>query len=224
MKRIVFSLLVFSFTAIGQIKKNPGDFTKVTSFDRIDVLLIYGDENKVIINGNNSDEVELINKNGELKIRMPLTKLLDGDNISVTVYYKNLTAVEANEGSRIACNESIKSTSFDIIVKEGSEVKLILDSEMLKARVTNGSKLELQGSAKNQIVLLNSGGIFEASGFETNYTEITLKAGGRALIFANKVVDAKVRAGGSITISGNPKQINKDIIAGGTICIAKQVK
>lgn len=224
MKRIVFSLLVFSFTAIGQIKRNAGDFTKVTSFDRIDVLLIYGDENKVIINGKNSDEVELINKNGELKIRMPLTKLLDGDNISVTVYYKNLTAVEANEGSRIACNESIKSTSFDIIVKEGSEVKLILDSEMLKARVTNGSKLELQGSAKNQIVLLNSGGIFEASGFETNYTEITLKAGGRALIFANEVVDAKVRAGGSITISGNPKQINKDIIAGGTICIAKQVK
>ena len=224
MKKIVFSLLVFSSMAFGQIRNNLGDFTKVTSFDRIDVLLIYGDENKVMLNGKDSDEVELVNKNGELKIRMPLTKLLDGDNISVTVYYKNLTAVEANEGSRIACNESIKTTSFDIIAKEGSEVKLILDLEILKARVANGSKLELQGSAKNQIVILNSGGIFEAPVFKTEHTEITVKAGGRALIFANEVVDAKVRAGGSISISGNPKQINKDIIAGGTICIVKQAK
>ena len=224
MKKIIYSLLIVSSMAFAQETKNVGDFNKVTSFDRIDVLLISGDENKVILNGKDSDEVEIVNKNGELKIRIPLLKLLDGDNISVTVYYKNLTAIEANEGSRIACNESIKTTSFDIIAKEGSEVKLILDLEILNARVANGSKLELQGSAKNQIVILNSGGIFEASGFETQHTEITVKAGGRALIFANEVVDAKVRAGGSISISGNPKQINKDIIAGGTICIVKQAK
>ena len=224
MKKIVFILLAFTSFAFAQEIKNMGDFNKITSFDRIDVLLIPSDENKVQLDGKGADEVELVNKNGELKIRMPLAKLFEGDNISVTVYYKNLIAVEANEGSRIACNESIKTTYFDIIAKEGSEVKLILDLEILKARVANGSKLELQGSSKNQIVTLNSGGIFEALGFKTEYTDITVKAGGRALIFANEVVDAKVRAGGSISISGNPKQINKDIIAGGTICIVKQAK
>ena len=36
-----------------------------------------------------SQEVELVNKNGELKIRMPLTKLLSGDDVSATVYFKN---------------------------------------------------------------------------------------------------------------------------------------
>jgi hypothetical protein len=34
-------------------------------------------------------------------------------------------------------------------------------------------------------------------------------------------VEAKVRAGGSITIYGKPKQINKNILAGGTIQEAK---
>lgn len=224
MRKIVFSLLVFSSMAFGQIEKKVGDFNKVTSFDRIDVLLIPGNENIVQLDGKEAEEVELINKNGELKIRMPLKKLLDGENISVTVYFKNLVAVEANEGSRIACGDKIKSTSFDIIAKEGSEVKLILDVEKLNARVANGSKIEVQGNAKKQIVLVNSGGIYEAPGFETEHTTITVNAGGRALIFATEVVDAKVRAGGSITISGKPKKINKDIVAGGTICTVEQAK
>lgn len=224
MKKTVFCLLAMSSMAFGQIEKKPGDFTKVTSFDRIDVILIPATENIVQMDGKEAEEVELINKKGELKIRMPLRKLLDGENISVTIYYKNLTAVEANEGSRIASADRIKSTSFDIIAKEGSEVKLILEVEKLNIRTANGSKIEVQGNAKKQVVLVNSGGIYEAPGFETEHTTITVNAGGRALIFATEVVNAKVRAGGSITISGKPKQINKDIVAGGTICTVEQAK
>ena len=221
MKKLVFSLLAFSTMAFGQIEKKVGDFNKVTSFDRIDVMLIPGNENIVQLDGKQAEEVELINKNGELKIRMPLTKMLDGDTISVTVYYKNLTAVEANEGSRIACGDKIKAVSFDIIAKEGSEVKLTLDVEKLNVRTANGSKVSLEGSAKNQDVLVNSGGIYEAKDLISNNIEIACNAGGQADIFATTIVDAKVRAGGEITIYGKPKQITKKIVAGGSIELAK---
>jgi hypothetical protein len=224
MKKIVLILLVFSAVAFAQETKNVGDFNKVTSFDRIDVFLVPSDENKVQLDGKDKEDVELVNKNGELKIRMPLLKMLDGDNISVTVYYKKITAVEANEGSRIACGDKIESVTFDIIAKEGSEVKLILDVEKLNVRTANGSKIELEGTADIQDVLVNSGGIYEAPYFKTEQTKITVNAGGIALIYATELVDAKVRAGGNITISGNPKQINKDIIAGGTICTVKEAK
>ena len=222
MKKFFFSLLAISSMAFGQIEKKPGDFNKVTAFDRIDVMLIPGNENIVQLDGKNADDVELVNKNGELKIRMPLTKLLDGENISVTVYYKSLTAVEANEGSRIACGDKIKATSFDIIAKEGSEVKLILDVEKLKVKVKNGSTVDLQGDAITQEAVVNSGGRYLAPGLITNQTSITVTAGGEALVFATDIVDAKVRAGGKITINGEPKQINKDIVAGGTICEVKK--
>ena len=46
-------------------------------------------------------------------------------------------------------------------------------------------------------------------------------ASGMSAIFATISVDAKVRAGGDITIFGKPKQIKKKIIAGGTIEQAK---
>ena len=220
MKKIIYSLVLISSIAFAQETKNVGDFNKVTSFDRIDVFLIKSDENKVQLDGKEAD-VELVNKNGELKIRMPLTKLLDGDNISVTVYYKKINAVEANEGSRIACGDKINSVTFDIIAKEGSEVKLILDVEKLTVRTANGSKVLLEGTADIQDGLVNSGGIYEADKLKTKVTTITCNAGGVAEIFATDLVDAKVRAGGNITIYGKPKQITKKIVAGGTIEQAK---
>ncbi|MEC4048173.1 head GIN domain-containing protein [Flavobacterium sp. SUN046] len=221
MKKIVFSLLFINTLGFAQTEKSVGDFNKVTSFDQIDVILIPGKENKVLLTGKDSEQVELVNKKGELKLRMPMTQLLKGDNISATVYYKTIDAVEANEGSSIASEAVFKSTMFDIIAKEGSQVKLKLDVSKLTARVSNGSTVSLDGSATNQDVLVNSGGLYQAKKLVTNQTVITVNAGGESDVNAKELVDAKVRAGGDITIYGKPKQINQKVIAGGSIQEAK---
>jgi hypothetical protein len=69
--------------------------------------------------------------------------------------------------------------------------------------------------------LVNSGGVYEAEKLITQQTIITSNAGGEADIYATNFVDAKVRAGGDITIYGKPKQINQKVIAGGSINEAK---
>ena len=205
-----------------QTEKKVGDFTKVSSFDKIDVQLIPSNENKVILQGKDADQVELVNKNGELKIRMPFGKLLKGDDISATVYYKKLDAVEANEGSRIASKEEIKAINFDIICKEGSEIKLLnLQASRLQVRTSAGSIVTIKGSVKNQDILSNSGGKYDGQDCVTEQTVVTVNAGGIAHVNATDLVDAKTRAGGEIRIYGKPKQINEKKIAGGTI---EQVK
>ena len=212
---------IFSF-GVAQTEKNVGDFTKVSSFDKIDVNLVASTENKIVLTGANSQEVEVVNKNGELKIRMPLTKMLSGDNISATVYYKKLDAVEANEGSRIASKDEITAINFDIICKEGSEVKLInLQVDRLQVRVSQGSVVTILGTSKNQDILSNSGGKYDGQDCITEQTVVTVNAGGIAHVYATEFVDAKTRAGGEIRIYGKPKQINEKKIAGGTI---EQVK
>ncbi len=217
MKKVFFSFLVFSQIVFSQTEKAVGDFNKVTSFDKIDVILIPSDENKVVLNGSGSDEVEVVNKNGELKIRMPLTQLLSGDNVSATVYFKEIDAVEANEGSRISCETVFDTTVFDIIAKEGSEITIKINVEKLNVRVANGSTVLISGSANNQDVIVNSGGNFDAQKLKTKQTTVTSNAGGNANVYATNLVEAKVRAGGKIVIYGSPKQINQKIIAGGKI-------
>lgn len=222
MKKIVYTLLLISSIAFSQTEKKVGDFTKVSSFDKIDVQLIPSNENKVILQGKDADQVELVNKNGELKIRMPFGKLLKGDDISATVYYKKLDAVEANEGSRIASKDEIKAINFDIICKEGSEIKLLnLQASRLQVRTSAGSIVTIKGSVKNQDILSNSGGKYDGQDCVTEQTVVTVNAGGIAHVNATDLVDAKTRAGGEIKIYGKPKQINEKKIAGGTI---EQVK
>lgn len=199
------------------LTKNLGDFNKITSFDQIDIQLILSTENKIVINGKGASEVEIVNKNGELKVRMPITKMFSGKDISATIYCDKIDAVEANEGSRIASESTFKAVSFNIIAKEGSEVRINVDVDKLSVRGSEGSKINLNGRADNQDVLMNSGAIYHAEDLSTKQTSITANAGGEGYVAAKDLVDAKVRAGGNITIFGKPKEINKKVIAGGSI-------
>jgi hypothetical protein len=222
MKKTTFIVALFSAIAFAQTEKKVGDFNKVTSFDKIDVTLVASTENKVILNGSNSQDVELVNKNGELKIRLPFTKMLSGDAISVTVYFKKIDAIEANEGSRIATKDEIKAINFDVICKEGSEIKLTnLQASRLQVKVSQGSIVTIKGTVRNQDILSNSGGKYDGQDCITEQTVVTVNAGGIAHVYATELVDAKTRAGGEIKIYGKPKQINEKKIAGGSI---EQVK
>jgi Putative auto-transporter adhesin, head GIN domain len=216
-KLVVLSFVLISNLFFGQITKSVGDFNKVTSFDQIDVRLIKGTENKILLSGNEADEVELINKNGELKIRMPLAQTMTGENISATVYYIKIDAVEANEGSRISSEDVFEGFNFNIIAKEGAKIDLRLKVDSSNIKISSGAIVKLEGTAKNQDAVINSGGQFEAENLKTTQTTVTVNAGGEAEIFATDFVDAKTRAGGSIIVYGNPKQLNQKNVLGGTI-------
>ncbi|MFT6748271.1 MAG: hypothetical protein ACI9XR_001294 [Flavobacterium sp.] len=219
MKKILFVTLFCStfFANAQEVKKQLGDFTKVTAFDKIDVLLVKSTENKIEITGSDAESVQVVNKNGELKIRLPFTKLLSGDTISATVFFTNLDAVEANEGSRLACESVLKATAFDIIAKEGATIKIQLNVTSASVKATSGANVTISGNATTQNINISSGGILNASEFKTKTTNVTISAGGEAEVNASDFVDAKVRAGGNVSVYGNPKQVNEKTFAGGKI-------
>lgn len=209
MKKLLFILLLISSLTYAQTDKKVGDFNKVTAFDQITVDLIASKENKVVLSGTNSDVVEVVNKNGELKLRMPLTNLLKGNQVNAKVYYTDLTAIEANEGSQISSDSSIKAIGFEIIAKEGSKIDINLEVSNLNVKITSGGIVKTAGTAKNQDVVISAGAIYEAKELITEQTVISINAGGEATIFATELADAKARAGGDIMIYGNPSQVNK---------------
>lgn len=217
MKKVLLLLLLVGQAMLSQTEKQVGSFNKVTAFDKIDVILIQADEDKVVINGAGFEDVEIINKNGELKIRMPLLKMLSGDNVTATVYFKNIDAIEANEGSRISFQDTLKATSLDIIAKEAAQINIIINVSRLTVKISSAAVVEAFGNATTQDVILGSGAVYKASKLITTQTIITANAGAEADVFATELLDAKVRAGGTIIIYGNPKQTNKKIIAGGQI-------
>lgn len=218
-KAIVFAaIMLFQLVSAQDITKSLGDFTAVKAFDQIDVLLVKSNENKIIIKGSRKDDVEVVTKNNELKVRMTMSKMLKGDDVSVTIYYKNnIDQVEASEGARIASQDTFKATAFILSAKEGAEIKLNIDVKKLTSKANSGGILNISGTAANHDIVITSGGIFNGKELITAQTSVSINAGGEADVHATEFVEAKTRAGGEINIYGNPPQINKKSFAGGTI-------
>jgi hypothetical protein len=215
----LFILLILTQIGFSQenTTKNLGDFDAVKVFDKISLQLIPSEESKIELSGKNSSEVEIVNNNGELKVRMPIGKFLSGEDVTALLYYKNIQSLDACEGSYISSEKAIKQISFSLNAKEGAEIKLKLEVQKLSIRATSGGIINLEGTAKNQDIVISSGGVLNAKDFQTEQTNVAISAGGTADIRASELVDAKVRAGGTITIFGKPKQINQKTVLGGTI-------
>lgn len=218
MKKLVIIAFVFLCQlATSQVTRNLGDFDQVKVFDKINVKLIAASENKIVVTGARADELETVNKNGELKIRMPFPKLLSGEDITVKLYFKNLESIAVSEGSYVSSENDFKQTSLDLNAKSGGEIKLTIVVDKVSVKVNSGGIVSLFGTAENQEVVITSGGILNAKELATSQTTISVAAGGKSEIHASILVDAKVRAGGSIFIYGKPKQINQEVFIGGTI-------
>jgi hypothetical protein len=218
MKKLLIGVaILFVQVSFGQVTKNLGDFDKVKVFDKLSITLIHASENKIVIKGSRESEVEVVNKNGELKLRMPFPKLLSGDDVSIQLYYKRIESIDVSEGSIVSSKETFKQTTIDLNSKEGGEINVILDVDNAKVRAVSGGTIKISGEAKNQVASLGSGGILRAKGLHTSQTTISVSAGGNAEIHATTLVDAKVNAGGYIYIYGKPKQINQKTVLGGRI-------
>ena len=208
----MISQLNYSQTTI-----NLEDFDALKVFDQLNVTLIPSNENKVVVTGKNESSFEAVNKNGVLKLRMAITKILSGADTKVTLYFKDIQSIDANEGSIVSCKAIFKQTTMELSVQEGAMIEVELDVDNATAKLYSGGIINVAGKAVTQKGAITSGGILNAKNLETSQTTVSVSAGGSADINASTLVDAKVNAGGTITIYGKPKQIKQQAFAGGTI-------
>lgn len=219
MKRIILVVFVLlTQLNYGQTAINLGDFDELKVFDQLNITLIPSNENKIVITGTNQGNVETVNRNGLLKIRISLTKILeDNKDLKVTLYFKKIESIDANEGSMVYCKDTFKQISIDLSAQEGARIEAELDVDKTSVKVYSGGIINLSGKAVAQKVSINTGGVLKAKDLVTSQTTINISAGGNAEINATTFVDAKVNAGGNIYIYGKPKQIKQQELAGGKI-------
>ena len=106
---------------------------------------------------------------------------------------------------------------MDVSAKEGAEIHLNLDVNKVNVKTVTGGIIVLEGKATNQDIVVTTGGVVENKDLVTDQTTVNISAGGSAEVYAKVLVDAKIKAGGTVFIYGKPKQINKKTILGGTI-------
>lgn len=214
---IILFLITLTFSAQNPLDKTIGDFNEVKVYDLIEVNLVKSDENKVVITGDDVEYVEVFIQKKVLKVRMKLDKIFNGTKTFVAVHYTNLKTIDGNEGAFITSNEMIEQDQIELKAQEGARLKIGLNVNKLEVKAVSGGIVETKGKANTQTINLNTGGIYEGKEFETITTDVSIKAAGEADVKASETVNAKVRAGGDISIYGNPRTVNENTAFGGRI-------
>ncbi|MDE5491658.1 head GIN domain-containing protein [Elizabethkingia meningoseptica] len=219
MKNIIagtMAILAFQFS-FSQTVKDVGTFSSLKVYDKIPVVLVSSSSNKVEIDGKKSSDVEVVNKNGELKVRMTTTNLLQGDDVKVKVFYDRLNDIQASQGAMISGEGVLNGNKVALTANEGSTINIGLKAKTLEVKTNTGGQITLSGHSNNQTAVINTGSKYYAKKLETSTTSVTVNAGGEAEVYATELVDAKTRAGGNITVYGNPADKKTKKFAGGNI-------
>ena len=222
MKKILsLAILVITTSAFSQriVNKDVGAFNEIKVYDLIEVNLIKSNENRILIKGEKVDDIKFVNKDGTLKLRMQLEKKFQGEKTLIEVYYTDLDIIDGNEGARIVFNETVVKDKLVLKTQEGAQIKIGMEVDDVEIRAVTGGIIEAAGLAKNQVIVINTGGVFEGRELKTSTTSVKISAGGEALLSASERVDINVRAGGDVYVYGNPKEVNKNTLAGGRIYI-----
>ena len=195
-----------------------GVFKEIKAFDGLAVTLIKSDTNKAVITGANTKDVNIVNNEGVLKLRMKLTKIFSGYHTFVEVYYTGeIVIIDVNEDARITSQETIKQDILELKAQEGGEVVVNADVEQILIKTVTGGVIETSGIADLQDVAINTGGIYEGKALKTKFTTVNVNAGSRAEIYASDYVKATVKAGGEVLVYGDPAKMEEKTVFGGTV-------
>lgn len=220
MRTLLLSLLAICGTGLfaqRTIDRNVGNFHEIKVYDLIEVNLIQSDENRILIKGRNTADINFVNKDGVLKLRMPLEKKFQGEDTFIEVYYTDLEVIDANEGARIVVNQQLEQDRIELRAQEGAQIEVGMKVRDAEIRAVTGGIVRASGLATNQVITIYTGGIFEGRDLKTDYSSIRVSAGGEAELHASEEVDIQIRAGGDVYVYGTPARVYKDTMIGGRI-------
>jgi hypothetical protein len=219
MKKIFIFMILLCSVAVNaqEITVDLNNFTQAEISNGLKVKFIKAEENKAVITGDKREEVKLKVEEGVLKINMSINHIWNEDNTLVDVYYKQLNRVEAKQGSRVEIKTMMRQAVVSFRAKEGSEILADVNVEDFSASAVTGGQLKISGTADQQEIDVSSAGEFKGENLIGKDVDVTINGGGTANVFSKEFVKARVRAGGSIFIYGDPVRLDQATTLGGTI-------
>ncbi len=183
---MLFALVLVGLNVKAQYSENLDYFSKLEVSGNVDVTIIQSESNKI----------ESKNPN------MPMNYKLDGNKLiikgsyadeSITIYVKDLKAIETSGLSNVSSKNEIKASErFSIETSGSSEVEITLNTPLLKCEATGLSKQTIKGMGDKLVVDISGNADLNAFDFICNEAMVDASGLSDFNITANKklVLDA----------------------------------
>jgi len=216
-----YTLLFLFFTlfvgAQTPISKSLGEFSELKIYDLINVELIESTENKIEISGDNATDLNVVQKNDVLKIRMALHKSLNGKNTFVKLFYTKIHTIDVNEGAKVTSESPFKQYELELKAQEGGTISVKTDTKILTIKSVTGGVIETSGTTESQNLNIRTRGAYNGSQLKALNSKIKIKAGGDVDVNSSDLIEVRIIAGGNLTIHGTTKHLKETNRIGGTI-------
>jgi len=228
MKKIKFFIIAISFSFLkAQEAKEiiiPGEYSSIYVYQGIDVNLIKGKLNKIVLTSNNKDASAFGYKikNGVLKLRQGLDRKLSIDRAYVNLYSnKPIEEIKLFQGGILKAKEPLAQTSIKIKVQEGSSLEAVLDTEKTTVEVFSGGSVDLKGKTTVIEIIASTGGICSSEELDSKQAKVKASLGSLVYARASLLFDANASTGSTVRVYEKPKKTVTKTSFGGKIIMMK---
>lgn len=222
MKRIILSIVLAvgsMYLAAAQTTIALDSFTSLLVTGNIQVFLERGDTAKAVLyaEGIPEDEIKIRVMQGTLRMASLNSFLYKDAVVRIYLTHGHLDDIRANAGASIRSEEIIRAAKLQLSAGSGALVELTLEASELDANVSEGARMNLQGSTGQQEVSAMTGGQYRSEQLSSHTAYIRSNTGARVDISVDERLEVSANTGGEVRYTGNPKNKYLKNILGGTV-------
>lgn len=202
-------------------------FTGVVSKTVIDIDIVKGDEQEVLVEGhqNMMDYIEIYVSGNSLYVDLK-SGSYNNFKLKVFLTLPNVESLELESTGDITIGDfnelenleiDVRSTGdvistgwlsiideLDIDVESTGKVDLLVDVDKISTHIDGTGSVTLEGTCRSQIVEMGSTGNYLAYGMESDFCEVNVNGVGDAKVNVNETLDVYISSVGNVFYKGNP--------------------
>jgi hypothetical protein len=194
------------------------EFSKVYLEGGYRVVLIQGDENKVIVKASDDDVFDYLQIKewgDELRIDIEPDHF-ELDRIALYITFENLEKIHIEGGVKLVTKGYLDLKDFDMYVAGGAKIDMEMKAENVKIVGEGGVLFSFEGIAQSLEVSLSGAGHVNADDFKVKDAVFKIEGVGTGSVYATETLYAKIEGVGKVSYKGNPI-VTKDIEGLGSV-------
>ncbi len=184
-------------------------FTSISSSSGIDVELIKGDTQKVVVRADSNLQERLKTEVEDGKLKLYAKGSNSFTEMKVFVTFTELEGIKASGASDVVGKSTIEAKDFYVSASGASEVQLELVAEKIKVTESGASTVSLSGNCEHLEVKVS--GASDAKLYKLSAKDVKALASGASDVEVTAITTLGATASGAsdINYKGNPKMIKK---------------
>jgi hypothetical protein len=182
------------------------------------VLLIQGDENKVVVKASDSEVFEYLQVKewgDELRIDLEPDKI-KFDRIALYITFKDLKKLHIEGGVKLRTEGFLDLNDFKMYVAGGAKIDLSMKAQEVEIVGEGGVLFDLEGVANKLDVHLSGAGHVDAGDFKVKDASFHIEGVGTGSVHATETLYAKIEGVGKVSYKGHPR-VTKSVDGLGTV-------